>query len=131
MNMPGFSAEASIFPTRQSYRELGTFDPRAGGLTQVVPSWPACKGDGLKCYNNCIRDCRLIRGPTVKPGACGCGAECGCVPEDTIPPAGPTGPDTANCKLCEAYQDAWVWTCSHWLPTFVCDWMKPSCPVCD
>jgi hypothetical protein len=55
MNMPGFTAEASLFPMDKSYQQ--TIALRPTNLDSVQPAAPHGWGIDQSCYDNCIDGC--------------------------------------------------------------------------
>jgi hypothetical protein len=114
MRMPGFTATA-VFA-----------GPARGG--RVVPA--IIKGGGNP-WADCMADCEDRKCPTQNPPSAKCAADCRKQCGSGIE-GGPTGPDTADCNFCKAYQASWIWGCSFYLPEFVCKWTQPDCSaVCD
>jgi hypothetical protein len=58
MNMPGFTAEVSLYRSRERYQIVGTFEGRVEGvLLQLGIIWPPRNGDDWPIFSGCHLVC--------------------------------------------------------------------------
>jgi hypothetical protein len=122
MSIPGFTADASLYATGNSYASLGYYGQGSGVL-------PALQKGGGNPWIECISDCA---DSLCQPGwtAAHCRSFCQQHCRAGID-AGPTGPNTVDCILCKAGCAAWKAACSASVFGFLCDFVPCDCPVCD
>jgi hypothetical protein len=76
MNLPGFAAEASLYPTSRNYRTTGTHGRLNGDIYAAFPPWAVPFSTGLStrvagylytqfccrdCANECIKACQGVK----------------------------------------------------------------------
>ncbi len=115
MNIPEFTAQASLYRTSNHYRSLA-FDCASPQRTVLVPQ---LGGPGFEGFGNCISDCADLHPDWT---AARCGAACRANDGPPPPPTDPTNRDLgiAGC---------WFWwtACTTNPFGFGCDLVRDRC----
>ena len=140
MNMPGFTAESSVYRTSGHYRMITGFGanrnvitPQLCNLDCLGECLPSCNGLAGRAHADCVTGCRRECGCTPSQQACGpcqCDAQTGwsqqcCRPDGTNCSRRPCTPPGEGCtvqdnRTCLPWPlDSICWgscerTCCHW-----------------
>jgi hypothetical protein len=115
MNIPEFTAQASLYRTSNSYRSLA-FDHASPQRTVLVPQ---LGGPGFEGMANCISDCADTHPDWT---AAQCRASCR---DPGAPPPPPRDPTSRDLSIA----GCWFWwgACKANPFGFGCDWVRDIC----